>query len=562
MPATASFRQRFLRQCLPWLALLPVLVGCGTPGPNGDPDSFGLDLTPPEGTTPQGVVVFVVDGVNATVFQEMLDAGELPAINQYFVQRGLYAPRAVANIPAVTLASLTSIATGRYPGHHDVLGVNWFDRHRHVWRSYDTVEQKNLVDGDCTAPMLFEYFPEDMTASLFFQPHRGAEKFFENWLSNGPLFGFGLFEDMDRVTLFRFGELMHLARTRTPPAFPKITVAYLLAPDFRAYGFGVNTPQYRNALRHTDHQIGRVLGDMQRAGWLETLHIALVSDHSHTDVEHHNQLHHDLKNVIGLPLANDRLWECTDAVVREMYFHRFPAVLNMSGDRYAALQLRRPYRRDGEWRFAPWPARPDPEHLRNYPTDNGPTDLLDALMHHPSVGTIAWAIDENACRVRNHTGELEFRQPDGPGGTISCRVINGENPLDWAEAFAEGLDGLRLPPRDWLRRTLPTTYPDLPAQLLAYFRSRRAGDVAIFAAPHWDFHNRNRAGHGGIRAEEDMLVPLLLAGPKVPVGRRDVARTIDLVPTILDILGRPIPPNLDGESLLTPPSSPLVAPRQ
>jgi len=54
--------------------------GCGAPAPGGDANSFGLDFKGANPTSQRGVLVFRADGVNASVFQEMLDAGELPAL--------------------------------------------------------------------------------------------------------------------------------------------------------------------------------------------------------------------------------------------------------------------------------------------------------------------------------------------------------------------------------------------------------------------------------------------------------------------------------------------------
>ncbi len=95
--------------------------------------------------------------------------------------------------------------------------------------------------------------------------------------------------------------------------------------------------------------------------------------------------------------------------------------------------------------------------------------------------------------------------------------------------------------------------PDLPEQILTYFRSHRAGDIAVFAAPGWDFENVNRAGHGGLRADDDMCVPLLIAGAGVPRLRIQTARSVDLMPTLLDLLDRPVPAGLDGKSLVQKP---------
>jgi arylsulfatase A-like enzyme len=48
-----------------------------------------------------------------------------------------------------------------------------------------------------------------------------------------------------------------------------------------------------------------------------------------------------------------------------------------------------------------------------------------------------------------------------------------------------------------------------------------------------------------------MHTVLLLAGPGVPHERRSSpVRSVDLGPTILELLGRPVPADLDGRSLL------------
>ncbi len=393
--------------CLLGALLTLVPLGCGVPDADGPEDTYGIDFSLPAGADPRGAIVFIVDGVNADIFQEMLGAGELPAIQRYFVDRGLYCPRAVANTPSVTLANLTSLATGRFPGHHNVVGVNWFDRNQLLWRDYSTIDQKNALDGDCTAAMIYEAFPDRTTFSVFFQPHRGATKFIENWTSSGPPFFFDMFEFVDRQTLFRLHIVADVARQRGE--FPAVTYVYLLAPDFRAYRHGVSSLEYAEALRHTDRQIGRVL---------------------------------------------------------------------------------------------------------------------------------------------TRRGEVEFAQPGGPGGEIACRVVAGEDPLGWANAVPDAARaGEAMTPQQWLDATIETDYPDLPAQILAYFRSRRAGDIAVFAADDWDFDNTNHAGHGGLKRQET-LVPLLLAGPGVPHGTIASARTVDVVPTILQWHGRAIPAWLDGRPLL------------
>jgi len=542
---------------MPWrwrapLAALLVagaLGGCGVPSATGPANSFGVDFSLPAGAPHRGAIVFLVDGVNARVFQEMLQAGELPAIRKYFAERGWYVPRAVANTPSVTLANLTSIATGFFPGHHGVTGINWFDRNQLIWRNYETIAQKNTLDGDYTTPTIFERLPGRTTFSIFYQPHRGATKFVENWTSAGPPFFFGWYEFVDRLTLHRFHVVTDVARKRE--AFPAVTYVYLLAPDFRAYEYGIDSPEYRDALRHTDRQIGRLLGDLASDGLLDDLLLVLTSDHGMEKVGRHFVLERFLRDQVGLDVARARLWEETAFEKRLNTYQRHAAVLYGSGQRYAALCLRRPVRGGDEngSAFEPWTVRPTAGDLANYPTRDGPVDLLSVLIAQEAVDAVAYATADNAVRVRTAHGEVEFTQSGGPGGPIRYHVAVGADPLSYfATVPAEMLAGSPSSPDDWLAATVETAYPDLPAQILAYFRARRAGDIAVFAAPGWDFRGSDRAGHGGLRPEE-MHVPLLLAGPGLPSEAPKTARTADVAATILAFLGRPAPSDTDGRPL-------------
>ena len=137
------------------VAACAFLCGCGVPSADGPADTYGLDFSLPADSKVNGAIVFLVDGVNPEIFGRMIEAGDLPAVKKYFVDRGLYAPRAAGNTPSVTLASLTSFVTGLFPGHHGVTGINWFDRNRLLWRNYETIAQKNTLDGDYTAVNIF-----------------------------------------------------------------------------------------------------------------------------------------------------------------------------------------------------------------------------------------------------------------------------------------------------------------------------------------------------------------------------------------------------------------------
>lgn len=545
-----SIRSLLLRTVACLVCLLSwALSGCGVPGANGPADTFGLDLAGVPAAAEPSVIVFFIDGVNAATFDEMFTAGELPAIREFFGD-GLYSPRAVANVPSITLVNQTSVVTGQFPGHHGITSNNWFDRNRLIYRNYMTIAQKNALDGDYTAPTIFELLDDRTTVSLFLQAHRGSTKFVENQLSAVLPYLFGWHEFTDRLALYRFDLWADIARTRQE--FPAVTFVYQLAVDFAGYDHGQSSPEYRAALRHVDKQIGRVLGDFRRAGLLENVTVALVSDHGLIDVTDHFNLDRFLRDTVGLDVARAKLWEETPFENRLNVYQRHTAVVYGAGDRHRAICLRRPT--DGG--FAPWLRRPTADDLRAYPTPTGPADLPALLVAETAVEAVAHAAGPNRARLVLNGGEVEFRQSAGRGGPVSYHLITGDDPLGYEAAAPALTDGRPHEPAVWLAATARTDFPGLPDRLIAYFRAQRAGDLAVFAAAGWDFGASLRAGHGGLRAG-DMLTPLLIAGPGVPNGTLETAQTVDLLPTLLTLMGREAPSGIDGASLI-PATAPAV----
>jgi len=97
-----------------------------------------------------------------------------------------------------------------------------------------------------------------------------------------------------------------------------------------------------------------------------------------------------------------------------------------------------------------------------------------------------------------------------------------------------------------LHSTINTNYPDVFVQLIQIFKSSRAGDLIVVAKQGYDlrakyeFH-KHHASHGGLHKDQ-MLVPVLL---NYPLKER-VLRTVDVFPTILNLMGKNIEQNLDG----------------
>jgi len=534
------------------LAAVSLVAGCGA-WHDERKATFGFDFPPPAPDEGTSAIVFFVDGVNRDVFDRMLADGRLPMIRQYFVERGLYCERCVANVPGVTLANETSFVTGLFPGRHGVTGINWFDRNRVFWRDYEEVNQKNTLDGDYTAPTIFERLSDATTMSLFFQAHRGATKFVENWTTAGPPYFFGWYGLVDRISLWRFDIVAHVAKTRG--AFPKFIIAYVLMPDMVAYRSGVSSPDYEQALEHTDAHIGRVLRDLETSGRLRNTVIVLASDHGMTDIVRHWPIEKFLRDEVRLSMPEHAFADDIRFEFRLAYYRKFSCVLAGSGDRYWALYLRKPRAGAGEGGkpdFENWLARPSADDLHAYPTRDGRrVDLIQRLRDAEAVDLVAYRPGANRVHLVTKRGTAELARASRDSRDVSLRILKGNDPLGYSSVLPPDMVlGRPHSPQAWLQATADTQYPDLVPQIMAYFDAPRAGDIAVFAAPGWDFSNKYKAGHGGVRPVE-MFTVLLMAGPGVPHERRRApVRAVDVMPTLLELLGRPVPAGLDGQNMI------------
>ena len=96
---------------------------------------------------------------------------------------------------------------------------------------------------------------------------------------------------------------------------------------------------------------------------------------------------------------------------------------------------------------------------------------------------------------------------------------------------------------------------DCLGQLLAALGSERANTVVAVLGDHGEgLDDHGEAEHGIFLYRETIRVPFVLSGPGLPAGGRLVApvATVDLLPTVLELLSVPAPPGpIDGASLVS-----------
>ena len=94
--------------------------------------------------------------------------------------------------------------------------------------------------------------------------------------------------------------------------------------------------------------------------------------------------------------------------------------------------------------------------------------------------------------------------------------------------------------------TRDTDHPDSLVQIIELADAPRSGEILLSAARDWDYRAKwepipHVSSHGALHREH-MLVPLIMSRPTSGTPRR----TVDVLPSVLRAIGRPVPDGLDG----------------
>jgi putative ABC transport system permease protein len=272
---------RFQKQVLSVeIAALAGLAGCGK-------HPLRLSIDPAVARPDKSVVLFFVDGMDYRRLHELLAQGRLTTIQRLFVEGGVRVDHAVTSIPAMTYPNTVSLLTGRFPGHHGIVGNQWFDRRTLASTDYINPSLYQTDNFDFHCPTIYEMLPDLLTVSVQCHTHRGASIARPNQNATGLAWSVGLFLSIDQLaggTLEEVDEDVNRVGR-----WPSLLTFYFPGVDEIGHRSGSDSKRYAEALENADRQIKRVTDALKKNGLLEHYRLVLVSDHSHPPV-------HDLKS--------------------------------------------------------------------------------------------------------------------------------------------------------------------------------------------------------------------------------------------------------------------------
>jgi len=135
------------------------------------------------------------------------------------------------------------------------------------------------------------------------------------------------------------------------------------------------------------------------------------------------------------------------------------------------------------------------------------------------------------------------------------RVVDSELPWDAIPAYQK-LEGLSLPSDYESRYADEIFYADHSiGQLVSAFEKRGGDAVILLTADHGESLGEEGRYfmHGFATTPQLAHVPLILVAPGLPASRRkEVVHHVDILPTLLDLAGLPVPEGARGISLAAP----------
>lgn len=471
----------------------------------------------PNSSPKKRFIVLLADGARYDVFAELLEQGQLPHLEEVFLNQGSFA-KATSVFPSTTGPAYMPFLTGCFPGTCNVPGIRWFDKARYAqgglslkrYRSYVGFESF-LMNHDMRPDLktLFEIFPKSYT--IFSSVNRGVS-------SEGNM------SSHSRVWHWYYAHLTDRWHATDQAALDKtlkviqkdFEFLFVVFPGIDEYSH-LSYPRHPKALdayRFIDQAVGKVQKSLKREKkWDETA-LFIVSDHGLSETHTHFGVASFLESK-GIKTF----------YYPKIFKRNFQVASMVSGNGMLHLY----FRTDGSWRRrASWE-----EIETNYP------GLIQSLLEQPAVDFIASQEEQGWVHVRSRDGSVKLR--DQENGIWSFENISGD-PLGLKRERGEGTS------ESILDLTQNTAYPDSIVQLTQLFRSERTGDLVLSAAKGYDLrkrfeHPEHKSSHGALH-EEHMWTPLFSS----VAMRRSVVRSADLFPSLLSLSEQNVPYAIDGNS--------------
>ncbi len=261
-----------------------------------------LEETP---NPPKRLYVFLLDGLHQTELEDRLAnaPGALPHLRRLRERAAVVASGQIVNFPSITWPSHTTIGTGAWCGHHDVVNPTYYlrDKRESVSPQGQQVKTEGFSspDVESLAEAFHRAYGADcMTAAIYAPFGRSAKHAAledrntadrrrlrpltemcmvdrnERW-AREDLPGI---EDESVLDTRGVAQVLELFTRDDAPA-PSFVFHELVLTDGVGHDYGPHSEGLRDALDETDRRVGRVLDVIEEAGLTDEFLFVVTSDH-------------------------------------------------------------------------------------------------------------------------------------------------------------------------------------------------------------------------------------------------------------------------------------------
>lgn len=496
------------------------------------------------------VLLIILDDVRSEHMFKWLAEGKLPNIAQ-IAKNGITSQNCITSFPSVTLPCYSNILTGSYSGYYPKEGsgvpsYHWIDRRDPPLerkkppfiRNYS--ERRDIFkinkDVGSSVKTIFEQVDDGNLLSVI------------NFLYRGSIFPIP--NEFKVESIFKKIEEVY----RNPNKFfssnevPIITVGYIPHTDAYMHELGFDHPEYRNLILRCDDYIGSLVETLKQTGYYEDTTICITSDHGNYKAEKSYDLKPFFHNKGLIPYNPKTGLGDFDSNFGGVGFFNFHGTT--------------------------WHHHPTIKEMKNYKTNragNNSLNLFKTLWEIPGVKLMYYK-DDN-CTPDKGTIHIErYDKEYGKilKGKIEYNGIEGDQKTKYAyetqdllgyENFEESqglLDDKGHTVDEWFSATFKSDFVGLIDQLPRYFKNPRSCDIMVSTRGEYCFNFEHGKTKGislynhDIASRRSMLVPLIIGGSlEIPKIRLSYCKTTDIVPTLLDLLGKKPHSSVIGQSVLS-----------
>lgn len=463
-------------------------------------------------------VVLLFDGARYDVFKNLLRKGSLPNIERHLTSNGSFL-KGYSSLSTTTGPAHIPFVYGIYPGTANVPGIRWFEKGaakkgvvtNSGLRSYVGPSSFSM-SSDIEKSYMPIYGHFSKSANVFSALDRGCSKIDSNRLQKSLCYMFahytGRWEIVDDVAARSVKKYLSQGYDFVFAVFPAIDeITHLYYPKYEKV-----LKQYR--------RLDDVVGELFDEGYLDEALVFIVSDHGLSKTHTHIPLVKIAKEVGHSPIYYPR-------ILRRDY----NLAIMESGNSMAFVYFLDPVGKR-------------PALYDEFSAIEKNQRFIDRIISQEGIDFVAYRVATNGCKfalcVENRFGKAKLEYGEGgEGGEVRLK-IEGANPLEFCN------EGAKICQRMSLDLTKDTNYADSIVQLRQLFSSDRTGDIVVFAKEGFDLRKKHewpehKSSHGSL-LRSHMEVPICTNAPL----KSKVCRTVDVFPTILHLLDKKVPTNIDG----------------